>query len=1017
MTPEQFGRVERLYFEAAELPPEKQSAYLERACAGDDVVRAEVEGLLRAAGKSGGVATAPLAGPVEEAIARVASADSGERALKLVGSTIGAYRITGVLAGGGMGVVYEGRDTRLGRPVAVKAVMPAFTDDPVWLARFMREARILASLNHPNVATVYGLEEADGRRYLVMELLEGMTLADRLKKGSLPIPEALQVAAHVAAGVQAAHEEDVVHRDLKPANVMLLPDGRVKVLDFGLAREVGGSSDGNSAIGLASLPIHGVSGIGHETRHGAVIGTPGYMSPEQVRGMRVDRRTDVFAFGCVMYEALTGRVAFPGTSGADIIVGILEREPDWSILPPRTPVSIVRLLRRCCMKDPAQRLRDMADVRLALDDALYEREWQSDTPTTLIRKAAMRRPGAGRRVLMALPWLLLAGALSWIVLVPHGGGNGNASDAGKFPATVPTKPAPALPPPTPRRFAVNFPANQVQNDLSHVRLALSRDGSQMVVSASDEKEQHLWLLGKDETTLRKIDGTLGAWLPSFSPDGSEILYFDGGVMRRRRVNGGNPTKVTDVAGYWGDYDWGNDGYVTHVPYWTNGIARVSVSGRGSTAEQFITYPDYAKGESAHIGPVATRDGKAVLYAVWDGKSGTRIDAMDVQTKAHHNVVRDGLTPRLARIGEQTYLLWARTGTIYAAPLDDETLTLSGAESPIVDGVLTDQVVFNACYAVADDGTLAYVAGPMFSEESRLSWLEVEGEARPLATRTTTPFNDDHLSFVQPRFTSNGKRLSVIVKGDVYRPYIYDTDKGSFERVVLDKDDASSAISPDGKRLAYSTNKDGPYILYVRDLASGADTQLDEAKAEYHCSITWSPDGKYLTFAMPPDTRSRRDVWIIDLEQPDAKAKAFCEGPADQRAPEFSPNMKWLAYVSDESGQREVYVRRFPDGQLSQQVTFGGGDWPQWAPAGDRIYFRNKGKLYAVPFSPTEGASGRRPTLEYDRKFGQSDFDLPDYTVAPDGRLLLVESSERAPTASQITVLLNWPSLLKGKVGK
>ena len=261
-----------------------------------------------------------------------------------------------------------------------------------------------------------------------------------------------------------------------------------------------------------------------------------------------------------------------------------------------------------------------------------------------------------------------------------------------------------------------------------------------------------------------------------------------------------------MGGYWGDYDWGSDGYVTHVPYWTNGVARIGLGGRGG-GEQFVTYPDYAKGESAHVSG-ELRHGKAVLYTVWDGKSGTRIDAIDLQTKAHHNVVRDGMTPCLARIGETTYLLWVRTGTIYAAPLDDETQQLSGPESPIVDGVLTDQVVFDACYTVADDGTLAYVAGPMFSEESRLAWLEVEGEAQPLATCTTTPFNEDRLSFVQPEFTASGKRLSVIVKSDVYRPYVYDMERGSFERVVLDKDDASSAISPDGRRLAYSTNKDG-----------------------------------------------------------------------------------------------------------------------------------------------------------------------------------------------------------------
>jgi hypothetical protein len=1000
MTPEQFGLVERLFFKAAELPPDEQAAFLDRACADNDIVRAEVEGLLKQHGKSGGVATAPLAGAVEKAIERVAiaaAADSSERALKLVGSTVGAYKITGVLAGGGMGVVYAGRDTRLGRAVAVKAVMPAFTDDPVWLARFHREARILASLNHPNVATVFGLEEFNGRRYLVMEMLEGVTLAERLAKGPLSIPEALQVAAHVAAGVQAAHEEDVVHRDLKPANVMLLADGRLKVLDFGLAREVDGVG-GTNAGTVPILPIHGVSGQqpNNETRHGAVIGTPGYMSPEQVRGQRVDRRTDVFSFGCVLYECLTGRVAFPGSSGADIIVGILERDPDWSLLPPRTPASVVRLLRRCCMKDASQRLRDMADVRLALEDALYEREWQVG-PAGAANAGGLKSAARRRRILLALPWLLLAGVVALAVSLRRPGGDGP-------PDALAGAPAPAS-----RRFAVAFPNGQVQDDLSHVRVALSRDGSQLVCSASDGRERHLWLLPRDETALRKIDGTLDAWLPSFSPDGTEILYFDAGAMRRRRLAGGNAMTVVDVAGYWGDYDWGTDDVVSFVPYWTNGVARVAVGGGGGRPT-FATRPDYAAGEAAHVGPVATRGGSGVIYTVWDGKSGTRIDAVDLATKTQRNVVRDGLTPRLAHAGGAAYLLWSRNGTVFAAAFDEKSLRLAGPETPIVDGVMTDEATFNACYDAADDGTLAYVAGPSFSEESRLGWLDAGAEAEPQPMRSTHPFGDQRMSFVQPRFTADGKKLSVIVKGDVYRPYVCDVDRGSFERIVIDGDDASSAISPDGKRLAYSTNKEGPYALWLRDLATGREQRLHEATAEYHAGVAWSADGRFITFAMPPDTNSRRDVWVLNVLE--GGARRFCEGPADQRAGEFSPNGKWLAYVSDELGRREVYVRAFPDAQRNLQISADGGDWPQWSPSGDRLYFRSKGKLYSAGFSPDEGPTGGRATLEYDRKFGQSDFDLPDYTVAPDGRLLLVEPSDRAPTASSITVVLNWPSLLK-----
>lgn len=967
MNPGQFARVEQLFFEAKLLPPERRAAFLEEACGGDGTLKAEVEALLRHA-------DAP-----DESLSLLPNpqlARASEVMRSLIGTRVGAYEFIDMLGQGGMGVVYLARDVRLGRSVAIKALPPWFTAHPSRLARFEREAKVLASMSHPNVATVFGLEESAGAKFLVMERLEGETLARRLASGPMDLPEALAVCRDVADAVEAAHAAGVVHRDLKPANVMICPDGRVKVLDFGLAREVRESALEEAAKESAGDESGRSGPLTHE---GAVLGTPGYMSPEQVRGRPPDRRTDVFSFGCILYECLTGRVAFPGETGADCIAGILQRQPDWDLLPPRTPATVRRLLVRCTAKDPHARMRDMGDVRLELEEALAAREWAAPPAATL-------PPGTERRrAVRVAPWLVAAALAAAAALAYW-------RQPGPPPAA-----ATAL-----SRFALHFPNDASQSDLAHVRLDLSGDGRVIVVCASDGLEHHLWTRARSETDFTRLEDARDAWAPAFSPDGEWVAYFEGGALRKRRLTGGVSSKVADVPGSPGTCHWGRDGFITFAGGWRKGIARVPDKGG---AVEFITSPD-RQGEFAHLSPTLTPDGAAVLFAVWDGKSDTRIEALDLATRARHTVVENGSTPRIAETPLGTCLLWERSGTLYGARFDPKQCKIRGAEVAVADGVLNDRIAFHACYDVASDGTLTFVPGPAFVEESRLSWINPQDpEPAP------DPFSDERMSFVDPHFSTDGKRLSVVVKGEVYRPYLFDAARGTFERVIVEGNCVSAAISPDGERLVYSTNRDGPYALWVRNLTDRTEKKVTERIGDHPSTLQWSSDGKYVTFAMTAPNRSDRDVWVLNVE--DRSARPFCSRPADERAPRLSPNGNWLAYVADDSGAREVYIKSFPRGDLVRQVSTGGGDWPEWAPDGRRLYYRGKDGLFAAQVAPNWTGESR-PRRIYRPRFGQSDVDLPDYTVAPDGRLLVVEPTERGPRVSHINYVLNWYELLRGK---
>lgn len=967
LTPEQFRRAEDLFHRASSLPADQRDAFVQAEAADDEAVAVEVASLLTHAQRL------PSPAPLSQTIQKHLSASIADRqrtsGLSLVGQMIGCYEVQRLVGRGGMGVVYQARDTRLGRAVAIKALPPDFVATPARLARFAREAKLLASLSHPNIATVFDLEEHEGHNYLVMEWIEGKTLSQRLGRGPMPIEEALRTGQQIAAALEAAHEAGVIHRDLKPGNVILTRDGVAKVLDFGLARQTD-AADGDAERPTAHL----------ETREGAVMGTPGYMSPEQVRGRTVSRRTDIFSFGCVLYESLTGQMAFHGETGADIIAAVLEREPDWSRLPQRTPESVRRLMLRCTAKEPGLRLRDMGDARLELEEAIAQRGWLVDPATTKVVVSAAPRRGlawAGWAVAGLLLAVLAIGAILW------------------RPAAVP---API------HRFTLDYPGQAPQSSIARLQLALSPDGGRLAyVASEDNGPLRLWVHEMTQWTPEAAPQTSGAAAPVFSPDGQWLAYWLDGALMKRRVGGGDAQRLGDLNG-WAGGDWGPDGSIVFVPTWSKPIARLSPQGE---RVEVITQVRFDAGELAHLHPVFTPRGDAVLYTAWYGHDRTQVHAVRLRDGAQRVVIDNGGYPHVAKTPLGPALLWVRRGSVFASLFDEAKLTAKGQERPVADDVLTDAVLFDAAYDVSDNGMFVYVPGPVYYEQTRLSWLDVRTPGA-----VPTPINDDRQPFAEPHLSGDGTKLSVVLKKEYYLGYVYDLQRGTFDRVSGEGDTSSSAISPDGTKVAYGSNRDGRYGLYLRDLTDGSERLLVPPERDYIAQVHWSPDSRSLVFCMSPGATLPRDMWRVRIDEAASVEPLWPSPEAEETNPRISPNGKWLAYASNETRTREVYVRSFPDGRIKRQISMGGGNWPQWGPDSDTLYFRKGAAILAAPLDPDTAAPRAAPAVAWEGNFGQSDNDMTDYTVAPDGRLLLVEPSEQGPQIGHMRVIVNWHELLR-----
>jgi serine/threonine protein kinase len=691
MTPERWRQVTELFHAALTRTESARARYLDQVCAGDTALRAEVDAMLAVPSETASRDAIPLKG----------SATTTSQP----GTMIGPYRIECLIGAGGMGEVYRARDTKLGRDVAIKIVPRAFTSDPERLARFDREARVLASLNHPHIAAIHGIEDApvDGDapvRALILELIEGDTLAERIAhRGSrgLPIKEALDTARQIADALDAAHERGIIHRDLKPANIKITPQGVVKVLDFGLAKAATG---GGATFDLTQSPTVTIGG----TREGVILGTAAYMSPEQARGRPVDKRADIWAFGCMLYEMLTGRLAFPGETVSDTIAAILGRELDWNALPDGTPTGIRRLLQRCLDKDPRRRQRDIGDARIELEETLSA---SPELPTsTSARNSRYRRTSWPFTAAIAALSALIATVAVWNL-----------------------KPAPATAPEPEARFTLPMPAG--------VELVLGGFGSMMSVSPDGKRlafvgrrgtTQQLYLRTLQDAATRVLSETEGAAQPFFSPDSRWLAFFAGGKLKKVPADGGVPMVICDAPASRGGF-WSENGAIVFSPLARgSGIFRVFAD--GGTAKQ-ITTLNPGEGETSHRLPELLPGGETVLFAAYGATyQDVSIVAQSLKTGERRVLLEGASQPRYISTGHLLYVQPKRPGTVMAVAFDADRLQITSTPAPVVEGVLTDRGD-QAQFSVSQLGMLVYAPGGFREAENNLVFVDRKGLPRPL----------------------------------------------------------------------------------------------------------------------------------------------------------------------------------------------------------------------------------------------------------------------------------------------
>ena len=921
------------------------------------------------------------------------------------GTRLGVYDVLAAIGEGGMGQVWRARDTKLNREVALKVLPDSFANDPERLARFTREAQTLAALNHPHIAAIYGLEESHGVRALVMELVEGDDLSQRIARGlaspkpggeggAIPLDEALPIATQIAEALEAAHEQGIIHRDLKPANIKVRADGTVKVLDFGLSKALDPAT-ASSPEAMNSPTITSPA----MTQAGVILGTAAYMSPEQARGKPVDKRADIWAFGCVLFEMLTGTRLFAGDSVPETLGLIFSREPDLTMLPAGTPARVRTLIARCLMKDPRQRVRDMGDVRLALDGAFETAVPQSITPAPAARSRA--------RVVAAVA---VSGLLGALVAV----------------AALWSRPAARTPAPeATARVSVMVPANRpISISGSPTRsLALSPDGTQLVYvganadGPADPQGRRTQLLVRSLGTLavRDLPGTAGARQPFFSPDGQWVGFFtQTGELRKIALAGGTPvTLVEQINGSGSSFGvWTAEGAIAFgTP--TTALRLVSAEGGAVTD---LTSLDVANREVSHSFPVLTPSGRTVLFVVRTGSGGVgfRTEAVMLDTGARRQVVENA---RPLLVLSSGHLAFERDGVVLVAPFDLDGLAVTGPAVPLVDAVRRSATIVTAFptaeLAASKSGTLAYV--PAVDEASALGLVGPEGTFETLGP----PPGD----VSRPRVSPDGHAIAFLAaRGQDLDVQVFDRRRGSTTRVTQDEVAFGVAWHPDGRSLAVAHSTKNGFGIFLKPL-DGRERLLAAAPpGAFIRSLAWSPDGSKLAYTV--QTGFIHDIWMLTMGDPPTTTP-FLGRPASEHSPAFSPDGRWLAYVSDESGRYEVYLQPYPTGERLA-VSTGGGSGPVWRRDGKALFYQGLDagvpKMMAVAVAP-DGASLSlgRPKALFDQRlpggsgateqYVQSTNTAVAYDVLPDGRFVMVRGAD--PSGSREFVLVqHWFEELK-----
>jgi serine/threonine protein kinase/Tol biopolymer transport system component len=888
------------------------------------------------------------------------------------GAKLGPYEILAPLGAGGMGEVYRATDSRLARDVALKILPKTFAGDAERMARFEREAKVLASLNHSNIASLYGLEESNSTRALVMELVEGPTLAERIKQGPLPLKEAFPIAKQIAEALEYAHERGIIHRDLKPANIKLTADGQVRILDFGLAKALEGET---SETDISTSPTISAAA----TRAGVLLGTAAYMSPEQAKGKSVDRRTDIWAFGCVLYELLAGQPAFDGETITDTLAAVVRAEPDWSRLPQKTPNRTRELLRRCLTKDAKQRLQAIGEARIALDATI------ADVPDEVVAPAGATpaRP-LWRR---ALPWTVAAIAAAFATTFS------TLYWRAKQPEPHPVM---QFSLPLPQPLAGVFDPNPGSP------FAFSPDGSQIVFVASvSGKPPQLFLLPLGQRTSTLLAGTENAYQPFFSPDGQWVGFFALGKMHKMSLHGGPATLLADAPVPHGA-SWAGDDTIIFGPNFGSGLMRVSA---GGGALQTLTTPNAKEQEISHRWPQVLPGDKAVLFTIQTGRGAPSYDdahiaVLSLQTGKWRTLVQGGFYARYVPSG---HIIYVHAGSLMAVAFDLRRMEVTGSPVAVQEGVVTTALMSGGAeYDVTQSGLLAYVPGTAKSPTRSLAWVDRSGLTKSIPAIPR--------AYTSPRLSPDGKLLALLVF-DPTSPniWIYELARNTLTRLTFGPGANSTPIwSPDGRRIVYRT-RGAPSFRWKRADGSGSEEVLlghldDPAATPYSVS----PDGKTLLFGV----HNSDDMWALQALSLDGSGKVqpFLQSSFFLYWPQFSPDGRWVAYMTNDSGREEVYVQPFPGPGGKWMVSTDGGNYPRWASSGREIFFRNADKMMSVPVEtqPTFKAGTPRVLFETSSYLGAGNYD-----VAPDGQHFVMIKQEGASTSpTELNVILNWFDELK-----
>ena len=900
------------------------------------------------------------------------------------GTRLGPYEILSALGVGGMGEVYRARDTKLDRAVAIKILPEAFAADTERIARFQREAKTLASLNHPNIAHIHGLEESNGVRALVMELVEGEDLAQRIARGAIPVAEALPIAKQMADALEAAHEQGIIHRDLKPANIKVRPDGTVKVLDFGLAKAM--EPTGVASPSVSQSPTITTPAM---TQAGMILGTAAYMSPEQARGKPVDKRADIWAFGCVLYEMLTGQRAFDGQGVSETLARVIEREPDWARLPATLSPALRTYLRRCLQKDPRQRVQAIGDVRLALEGAFETAVPRADAPVGVARPAAWRRIAA--LTAGALAVAAVSTTLTWFALR-------RAEPASLRVSRLQV---------TPRGAA----ALTLGGDGG--ALAISRDGSRLVYVGNNGTQLFVRALDALEPVAVFTGAPRG---PFVSPDGQWIGFADGTALKKVAVTGGPAVTLATLDGNRpGGATWApDDTIIFSTNNLTTGLQRVAAKGGPTTV---LTWPDRAQGDGDHLRPEMLPGGRAVLFTIEAPGLGGQVAMLDLQTGTHTVLVRGGSGAHYVPSGpgaptraerEGGYLVYASAGTLWAAPFDLASLSLRGMPVPVIDGPVAMSFSGADAAVAAVDGTLAYVSGAGAAGESRtLVWVDRLGHE--------TPIPAEPRAFGFPRLSPDGTRIAVYSDRDLW---VWDLGRTTLSRATFDPaQDLYGVWTPDSRRMIFSSQRAGIRNLFWEVTGgTGAVERLTESPNQQNASAV-SPDGRLLIFSESVP-KTGEDVMQLTLDGTRG-VTPLVQSSFDERNGVVSPTGRWLAYQANDSGRFEIWVRPFPQVNSGQwQVTTTGGTRPLWTRGGEElVYVSLTGALMRVGVAPGPSWAATTPTLlvkeGYDTAPGVTTGRT--YDAAPDGqRFLMVKESGADGTAApaSIIVVQHWVEELK-----